>query len=69
MLASDVESSWGAVGHDFAPTAQHREVHQEHKEKMKTYQQELQKLIDEDVAAFNAELKEADFPTIYVKTE
>jgi hypothetical protein len=69
MLASDVESSWGAVGHDFAPTAQHREVHQEHKEKIKTYQQELQKLIDEDVAAFNAQLKEADFPTVYVTSE
>lgn len=69
MLASDIERSWGAVGHDFAPTAQHLEVHQEHKEKIATYQQELGRLIAEDVAAFNARLKEADFPTVYVKTE
>ena len=55
--------------YDFAPTTQHREVHQLHKEKIATYQQQLGKLIDEDVAAFNAQLKEADFPTVYVKTE
>jgi photosystem II stability/assembly factor-like uncharacterized protein len=69
MLASDVESSWGAVGHDFRPTTQHREVHQEHKERIATYQQQLDKLIAEDVAAFNAQLKEADFPAVYVKSE
>ncbi len=68
-LADDIESSWGDVGHDFAPTTQHREVHQLQKERIATYQQHLDELIATDVAAYNVRLKEASFPTVYVKTE
>jgi hypothetical protein len=69
MLATDIESSWGATGHDFAPTTQHREVHLLFKERIATNQQRLSELIGADVAAFNTRLEEAGFPIVYVRTE
>jgi len=55
-LASGLESS------DFQPTTQQLAVHDELKEQAATYQQRLKLLLQQDVAAFNALLRQRNVP-------
>jgi photosystem II stability/assembly factor-like uncharacterized protein len=57
-LASEVESS------DYQPTTQQVAVHDELKEKSATYQQRLKLLLDNDVAGFNAMLRQRNVPNV-----
>jgi hypothetical protein len=68
MLGGELESVWGAVGHDFAPTTQQVEVHELFKERMATYQSQLAELVSVDIPQFNRRLEEGSFPTIFVKS-
>ena len=49
---------------DFRPAEQHREVHQLLKERLQTYQRELDTLLENELPAFNRTLRERDLPTI-----
>jgi hypothetical protein len=62
-LAEEVANS-----SDFAPTTQQVAVQQELKQDGNKSQQELQQLLDKDVAAFNAMLREKNITNIIVKT-
>jgi len=62
-LAEEVANS-----SDFAPTTQQGAVQQELKQDGDKSQQELQQLLDKDVAAFNAMLREKNITNIIVKT-
>ncbi len=57
FLYADVETSWGGVGSDWAPTQQAREVHDLLKGRLRDYQGRFTTLIADDVAAFNAMLR------------
>ncbi len=57
-LAGGVESS------DFQPTTQQVAVHDELKEQSATYQQRLKLLLQQDVAAFNALLRQRNVPNV-----
>jgi photosystem II stability/assembly factor-like uncharacterized protein len=57
-LATEVESS------DFQPTTQQVAVHDELKEQAATYQQRLKLLIEKEVAAFNAQLRQRNVPNV-----
>jgi photosystem II stability/assembly factor-like uncharacterized protein len=57
-LASEVESS------DYQPTTQQVAVHDELKEKGATYQQRLKLLLENDLAAFNAQLRRGNVPNV-----
>ena len=49
---------------DFPPTTQQVEVHEMLKERITTYQKQLNELINKDLAAFNTLLKEMNIPSI-----
>jgi hypothetical protein len=57
-LANEVESS------DYQPTTQQVAVHDELKEKGATYQQRLKNLLETDLAAFNAQLRQRNVPNV-----
>jgi hypothetical protein len=57
-LANGLESS------DFQPTTQQVAVHDELKEQAATYQQRLKLLLQQDVAAFNALLRQRNVPNV-----
>ena len=57
-LASGVETA------DFQPTTQQVAVHDELKEQAATYQQRLKLLLQQDVAAFNALLRQRNVPNV-----
>ena len=57
-LAGEIESS------DDAPTSQQVAVHDELKEKGATYQQRLKLLLEGDVAAFNAQLRQRNLANV-----
>jgi len=57
-LADEVESS------DFQPTTQQVAVHDELKEQGATYRQRLKLLLEKDVAAFNALLRQRNVPNV-----
>jgi photosystem II stability/assembly factor-like uncharacterized protein len=57
-LANEVESS------DYQPTTQQVAVHDELKEKGGVYQQRLRLLVEGDLAAFNAQLRQKNVPNI-----
>jgi hypothetical protein len=57
-LASEVESS------DYQPTTQQVAVHDELKEKGGVYQQRLKLLLEGDLGAFNAQLRQRNVPNI-----
>jgi hypothetical protein len=57
-LADGVESS------DFQPTTQQVAVHDELKEQAATYQQRLKLLLQQDLAAFNALLRQRNVPNV-----
>lgn len=61
-LASQVASSA-----DFPPTKQQLEVAQQLKQQGDQSRQEMQQLLDKDVAAFNAVLREKNIPNVIVK--
>ena len=61
-LAAEVASSA-----DFPPTTQQLAVGKELKERGDASRQEIQQLLDKDVAAFNAMLREKNIPNIVVK--
>jgi hypothetical protein len=56
FLYSDVETSWGGVGSDWPPTEQAIEVHGVLKERLRNFQGEFQRLMTEDVAAYQSQL-------------
>jgi len=58
FLYSDVETSWGGVGSDWAPTSQTIEVHEILKERLRSYQGSFRALVREDLSAFNDTLSE-----------
>jgi len=58
FLASDIGKS------DFPPTSQQLEVHRMLKKQLADYESRLEKLIGEDLAAFNAMLAEEEIPNI-----
>jgi hypothetical protein len=62
-LAEEVANS-----SDFPPTTQQVAVQRELKQDGDKSQQELQQLLDKDVAAFNAMLREKNITNIIVKT-
>ncbi len=49
---------------DFRPTDQHREVHQVLKDRLNSYQLELDKLLENELPAFNRTLRERNLPTV-----
>jgi hypothetical protein len=57
-LASEVESS------DYQPTTQQVAVHDELKERGATYQQRLKNVLEGDLAAFNAQLRQRNVPNV-----
>jgi len=57
-LENEVESS------DYQPTTQQVAVHDELKEKGATYQQRLKLLLEKDLAAFNAQLRQRNVPNV-----
>jgi hypothetical protein len=57
-LASEVESS------DYQPTTQQVAVHDELKERAATYRQRLKLLLEQDVTAFNALLRQRNVPNV-----
>jgi photosystem II stability/assembly factor-like uncharacterized protein len=57
-LATEVESS------DYPPTTQQVAVHDELKERGATYQQRLRLLLENDLAAFNAQLRQRNVPNV-----
>jgi hypothetical protein len=60
FLFADVETSWGGVGSDWAPTAQVLEVHELLKGRLRNYQSRFRTLVAEDVASFNRMLRDND---------
>jgi hypothetical protein len=54
----------GVEGSDFQPTTQQVAVHDELKEQAATYQQRLKLLLQQDVAAFNALLRQLNVPNV-----
>jgi hypothetical protein len=70
MLAGRIAYLANAVSvSDFRPTDQHREVHQALKERLGSYQQELDKLLKDELPAFNRTLRERDLPTVLTGEE
>jgi Tfp pilus assembly protein PilO len=57
-LASETESS------DFQPTTQQVAVHDELKEQAATYRQRLKVLLEQEVTAFNAMLRQRNVPNV-----
>jgi hypothetical protein len=57
-LANEVESS------DFQPTTQQTAVHDELKEAGATYRQRLKLVLEQDVTAFNALLRQRNVPNV-----
>ena len=57
-LANEVETS------DYQPTTQQVAVHDELKEKGATYQQRLKLVLENDLAAFNAQLRQRNVPNL-----
>jgi photosystem II stability/assembly factor-like uncharacterized protein len=49
---------------DFRPTDQHRQVHRILKERLQTYQGELDSLLDNELPAFNRTLQERNLPIV-----
>ncbi len=66
-LASEVGSTWGGAGNDFAPTTQQVEVHELLKKRLTTHQGRLNELLDKDVPAFTDQLREKNLPTIFLE--
>jgi hypothetical protein len=65
MLAGRIAYLANAVSvADFRPADQHREVHRVLKERLRTYQQELDSLLENELPAFNRTLRESDLPTV-----
>ncbi len=65
MLAGRIAYLANAVSvADFRPADQHREVHQVLRERLRTYQQELDSLFENEIPAFNRTLRERDLPTV-----
>ena len=70
MLAGKLSYLSGAVGTgDFPPTYQHREVHQKLKESLREYRQELERLLRNELPAFNQTLDENNLPRIVIGGE
>ena len=67
VLASEVGSSWGGAGNDFAPTTAQVEVHELLKKRLTTHQDRLNELLDKDVPAFTDLLREKNLPTIFLQ--
>jgi hypothetical protein len=55
-------------GSDFPPTTQQVAVQQELKQQGDKYQQEIQQLVSQDVAAFNAMMRERNVPNIIINS-
>jgi photosystem II stability/assembly factor-like uncharacterized protein len=53
FLYADVETSWGGVGSDWAPTSQAIEVHELLKGRLRTYQGRFRTLVSDDLSTFN----------------
>jgi hypothetical protein len=49
---------------DFRPADQHREVQKVLKERLRSYQQELDSLLENEIPAFNRTLRERNLPTV-----
>jgi hypothetical protein len=65
MLAGRIAYLANAVSvADFRPADPHREVHRVLKERLRTYQQELDSLLENELPAFNRTLRESDLPTV-----
>jgi hypothetical protein len=70
MLAGRIAYLANAVSvSDFRPTDQHREVHQTLKERLGSYQQQLDKLLKDELPAFNRTLRERNLPTVLTGEE
>jgi hypothetical protein len=65
MLAGRIAYLANAVSvSDFRPADQHREVQKVLKERLRTYQQELDSLFESEIPAFNRTLRERNLPTV-----
>jgi hypothetical protein len=65
MLAGRIAYLANAVSvSDFRPADQHREVQKVLKERLRTYQQELDSLFENEIPAFNRTLRERNLPTV-----
>ena len=65
MLAGRIAYLAGAVAvSDFPPTDQHREVHAVLKERLGSYEQELERFLENELPAFNRSLEERSLPRI-----
>jgi hypothetical protein len=70
MLAGRIAYLANAVSvADFRPADQHREVHQVLRERLRTYQQELDSLLENEIPAFNRTLRERNLPTVLTGEE
>ncbi len=69
QFSSDVASTWGGGGHDFAPTTQHVEVHGLLKARLADYQGRLKEVLATDLPAFNSQLREQNLSIILPETD
>ena len=70
QLYAKVASLSGYIsGHDFAPADAHRAVHEMYKENLGTYMQQMTKIREDDLAAFNRMLRDKGIGTVITGTE
>ncbi len=65
MLAGKIAYLASAVAvADFPPTDQHRQVHEDLRERLDQYQEELESIVNNGLAAFNETLEEHELPRV-----
>ncbi len=70
QLYAKVASLSGYIsGHDFAPADAHRAVHEMYKENLGTYMQQMTRIREGDLAAFNRMLREKGIGTVITGRE